>query len=141
MATFNFHVEEVTAAIQTAAMAGVIDGAEMVREEAIRSMVQDPKSGVHYRGNPNRSSAPGESPARQTGALIASIEVFADAPRLAARVNAGSDHAAAMEFGTENIAPRPFLRPALARMAPAISTGIAERIADAIIGGRTAPRR
>lgn len=51
--------------------------AERVRDEAVR-MMKSSKSGRHHLGLPNRSSAPGEAPAVQSGALARSIKVTTD---------------------------------------------------------------
>lgn len=130
----KFDTAAIEARIRAGAMAGVINGANMVQEEAIRTMTQDAKTGKHYRGNPNRSSAPGESPARQTGRLIGGIDVFAEPARLAARVNASTSYAAGLEFGTEKVAPRPFMRPSLAKMRQAIEDEVRAHVGAALSG-------
>jgi hypothetical protein len=55
-------------------------------------------------------SAPGEPPGVLTGALRASIHVV-NLGNLRRAVRSGVDYDAALEFGTERIAPRPFMRP------------------------------
>lgn len=71
-------------------------------------------------GTYRRASAPGDSPARQTGRLQESVKVVSfDAAKLTATV--GPDpadfspayYALYLEFGTRHMAPRPFMRPAL----------------------------
>ena len=55
-------------------------------------------------------SAPGEPPASQTGRLVDSIRVVEGDLRV--RVEAAVRHAPWLEFGTERMEPRPFIRPA-----------------------------
>lgn len=66
----------------------------------------------------NTCSAPGEPPAVQTGRLFKSIVVLHPLEPLVRIIKATDQKASWMEFGTEKIAPRPFLRPALDRYAP-----------------------
>jgi HK97 gp10 family phage protein len=132
MSKTTFNTAEIEARIRAGAMAGVANGAQLVHDEAVRTMMHDPKSGRHYSGNPNRSSAPGESPARQTGRLISMIETRYEVPRLAAIVNAGASYAPGLEFGTEKMAPRPFMRPSLIKMRQQIEDAVREKIAEAL---------
>lgn len=60
----------------------------------------------------HRASAPGESPAIDTGALVNSIQSRQLAPMRWA-VAAGTEYAAYLEYGTSRMAPRPYMRPAL----------------------------
>ncbi len=60
----------------------------------------------------HRASKPGDPPAADTGALKRSA--FVERIRTGARVGVAMLYAAWLEFGTRKIAPRPFLRPALA---------------------------
>jgi len=70
------------------------------------------------------ASAPGEPPARLTGALGESIQV-ARTSRLAWAVSAGGGgvsgiavkYARDLEFGTDRVAPRPYMRPAAVKVA------------------------
>jgi HK97 gp10 family phage protein len=132
--TVDFHPGAAIDRIRRGIMVGVHDGAEIVRTESIRSMAMETKSGRHYRGNPRRSSAPGEPPARQTGFLIATLDIVDEPDRLAARVNAGADYAAALEFGTQKMAPRPFLRAALINKQKEVEDTINASIAFALVG-------
>lgn len=61
-----------------------------------------------------RASAPGEAPAIDTGNLVNSLETRKTGVGSAV-VEAGAEYAAALEFGTRKMAPRPFLRPAADR--------------------------
>lgn len=70
------------------------------------------KSGrVYKRGKVwHRASAPGQAPASDTGALIASIMHEKDAP-LTASVGSRLAYAVYLEFGTVKMAPRPLWVP------------------------------
>lgn len=72
------------------------------------------KSGqVYVRGTrSHRASAPGEAPANDTGRLVNSIRARLE-QGLTWRVGADARYAAPLELGTNRIAPRPFLAPAL----------------------------
>lgn len=59
----------------------------------------------------HRASAPGESPAIDTGALVNSIQSRQLGPMQWAVV-AGTEYAKPLEYGTAKMAARPFMRPA-----------------------------
>lgn len=63
----------------------------------------------------HQASAPGDSPASDTGHLLASIEqsLEEDANGVYGRVGSRLQKAEYLEMGTSLMAPRPFLRPAL----------------------------
>lgn len=50
------------------------EAAQRVRKTTVQ-MMSEPKSGIHHRGLPRRSSAVGEAPAIQSGALAASLRI------------------------------------------------------------------
>lgn len=77
--------------------------------------------------NIHRASAPGESPATDTGFLATAIrarETEETATTIKGQVVADAKYAAALEFGTRKIKPRPFLAPALAEAEPAFVINI-----------------
>jgi HK97 gp10 family phage protein len=68
----------------------------------------------------HRASAPGQPPAVDTGRLRASItHTLPERDERGLRVRVGTDveYARYLEFGTRRMAPRPFLRPAMAAVA------------------------
>lgn len=78
-----------------------------------------PKSGnVSARGiGTHTASAPGESPARDSGELVRKLRVdLANVQESdpTAQVISAADYAAALEFGTERVAARPYMRPGFA---------------------------
>ena len=68
-------------------------------------------------GSPSDRSEPGQPPASQSGELENSIEELnhrADGSKLNVRIGTNLIKAWWLEFGTATMAPRPFMRPALA---------------------------
>lgn len=98
----------------------------MVRTHAIR-LIQQPGSGRVYTRSPgsNRSrehqaSAPGEAPATDTGILAGAMYVErARGSKLSAEVGPADkvQYGKHLEYGTRNMAPRPFLKPAFEAVA------------------------
>jgi len=108
-------------------------GAQAVRTTAIKSIQRGIKTGAIYteifatvggkvvpvgsRSDGNnlspihQASAPGESPATDTGFLVSSIK--ADRKELSARVFSSLNYAFWLEYGTTKMEARPFLAPAL----------------------------
>jgi HK97 gp10 family phage protein len=95
--------------------------AQNVRSHAIKAVQRGRKSGeVYEKYQPkrtHRASAPGQAPATDTGALVRSIQ--ADIRGRSAEVAANVDYAVYLEFGTQDMEPRPFLFPALEKERPA----------------------
>jgi len=97
------------------------EAAQAVQGEAQRLIADPPKSGrIYQKYVPRRvhqASAPGQAPATDTGALIASIVIDrTDVPRGRIVIAATSAYAKHLEYGTRKMAPRPFLRRALRTM-------------------------
>lgn len=83
-------------------------------EATVKKKLSGPGSGrVYYRGEGivHQASAPGEPPATDTGRLRASVHHVLEG--VAAQVIADTEYAAALEFGTDKIEPRPYMKPAL----------------------------
>lgn len=78
-------------------------------EADIKTSMRGPKTGRIY--GTHQASAPGESPAIDTGALINSISTHIE-DRLTATVSETSEYAPHLEFGTTTMAPRPHMSPA-----------------------------
>ena len=88
---------------------GVQAGAFLIRSTAQRKILSGPKTGRMY--GKHRASAPGQSPASDTGRLVQGIVVEpADEP-LAFDVKSLADYAGFLEYGTSRMAPRPYLEP------------------------------
>lgn len=93
-------------------------------EAAIKVSMAEPKSGRQY--GLHQASAPGESPAIDTGALVNSIRTEADG--LSAVVGVGQEYGVYLEFGTVKMASRPFMGPAFERAEPEFQRGLKELV-------------
>jgi len=125
-----WHGKEVMANIANKVEKALERGGNLVKNEAIRSIKYDPKSGKWYWGRSGRyyqASADLESPAIDTGSLMRSISVLMEkkGTEIAAYVGTmdASKHDSLYKPGVSLILekgfgmkPRPFLRPALAKM-------------------------
>ena len=110
--------------VEWAVQAAVEEGAQDLRREA-RDLLN-----LAGRGTP---SAPFESPRRQTGGLRDSLTVALAPDRLSARLGTDLDIGAHLEFGTQAIAPRPWLAPAAENARPKIQARIEEAVRQALI--------
>ena len=96
--------------------------AQDVRGAAIDAVTQGSPAGIVYtradteankgRAKTHRASAPGQPPASDTGVLAESIAVETGPTGLTATVESRAEYSEHLEHGTDNIAPRPFMRPA-----------------------------
>ena len=82
------------------------------------------KTGRAYKkGSVTRiASAPGEAPANQTGALVGSLSARVESQGTVTTgiASASTEYAAMLEFGTQKMAARPYMQPALDKNAAAI---------------------
>jgi hypothetical protein len=124
--------DEVMAKVRAGAMRGVMRGTERVHDLATRKIMDPPKTGKKWPGLPNQSSAPGESPATQSGRLQQSGQTVYDNANLSGQAQWTSAHALPLEVGTEDIDARPFARPALAESVDGIREDVAEEIRKAL---------
>jgi len=91
----------------------VTDGAaDFMANEMKKSILTGAKSGQQYFSNGRRhqSSAPGQAPANNTGALVRSIKVKKNGRE--ATISIEKDYAIYLEFGTSKMRARPFIIPA-----------------------------
>lgn len=91
------------------------------------------KTGRVYRkrgGRQHQASAPGQAPATDEGTLVNSIQMK-PISNFEAHVTVGAEHGAVLEFGGVNMAPRPFLAPAIDEVAEEF-----ERDIRAALGGK-----
>jgi HK97 gp10 family phage protein len=86
--------------------------ADVMANEMKQSILTGAKSGGQYFSNGKRhqSSAPGQSPANNTGALVRSIKVKKNERE--ATISIEKDYAIFLEFGTSKMRARPFIIPA-----------------------------
>tara|TARA_R100000988_G_scaffold21739_1_gene10786 strand:+ start:1816 stop:2265 length:450 start_codon:yes stop_codon:yes gene_type:complete len=110
-------------------------GGQEIRKEAVRSIQQDPKSGVIYqRYNPRRrhqASAKGESPASDTGFLVSQIKVKKK-NKDEVIVESTAPYSAFLEFGTSEMGERPFMHPATMRAFPKIAKAVFNKVVEKV---------
>lgn len=110
-------------------------GAQLIRGDAIKDIQTGSKTGkVYEKYNPrrtHRASAPGESPASDTGNLVRNIRVKQNTPD-EVFVESNAPYSSYLEFGTSKMLPRPFLFPAYERNRDKITKAVFNRILRAI---------
>tara|TARA_Y100001972_G_scaffold58906_1_gene72170 strand:- start:314 stop:763 length:450 start_codon:yes stop_codon:yes gene_type:complete len=110
-------------------------GGQEIRKEAVRSIQQDPKSGIVYqRYNPRRrhqSSAKGQSPASDTGFLVSQIKVRKKSADEVS-VESTAPYSAFLEFGTSIMGERPFMHPAAVRSFPKITKAVFNAVVEKV---------
>lgn len=129
---WNHAVEE---KVKQAVQRGVINGTELVRTTMVEKIQSGNKSGrVYTRGGvTHQASAPGEAPASNSGRLVQSIQTsYEFTIVLKGTVNASTEYAAPLEYGTQKMAERPFARPSLQEKQNEIIQGIADEITGAL---------
>ena len=107
------NVKEVLASMAGARLAQAVMAGGFVLETAVKvSMSAASHSGRIY--DKHKASAPGETPAVDTGVLVNSINtelVSSSESEAWAQVGTGVEYAEWLEFGTSKMAARPFMRP------------------------------
>jgi HK97 gp10 family phage protein len=121
--------------IQAAVLAALRSLANPI-EQDIKQELRKTKSGpIVTRYRPQRQvkvSRPYEAPAEDLGMLVNSIEVDVDPSQFNMTIAALAPHARELEYGTRNMLPRPFLRPALTRWRQRIIDAIHNAIKGAL---------
>lgn len=99
-------------------------GAVRIQGDVVRSIQNSPPTGKTYqrRSVSHTASSPGNPPRTDTGRLVSSAHVQ---PRQdGAEVVIASNYATFLEYGTRNMAPRPFLEPAAERNADELAEAV-----------------
>jgi len=128
--TVQWNGAAVLARVKAAAVLGQHRNVEAVREEMTSLILTGPKTGRVY--GAHQASAPGEAPASDTGQLVNSITTSVDPNTVDGTVGVGAAHGKALEYGTRNMAPRPFARPALVNKSADCTKNIADEIGKAL---------
>lgn len=131
-------IEGLKDAAPKAVAKGLYVGGLKVEENAKRSIMSGDKHGrVYLKGKKKTirhvASAPGEAPANDTGRLVNSIRT--EAGEDVVRISAGSGavkYATALEFGTNKMAPRPFMGPALKDATPFIVEQVTKAVQETL---------
>lgn len=118
----NFDARAIVAAIVRGVDLGTQDIVLTVQQD-IKKMISGEGTGIKYPGALRRSSRPGEPPAKQTGDLSRSWQTarptrIAQGRRVGWRLGSNKKYARILEFGNARIRERPYVRPALAAIAP-----------------------
>lgn len=126
----EFDPQALSDRIRRIVMVEIIRGTEDIKNEAISLILNTEKTGRVYqhRSVTHQASAPGEAPASDTGTLINSISTSYDFTNMSGTINVTVAYGLMLEYGTKNMEPRPYLRPAIANKGPVME----ERIAAAL---------
>lgn len=103
----------------------------LIHETAVKSLQDNSDGTAQIRYNPKRVVAvshPGDPPNTDTGRAVQSIKVDFEKGGFTGRVGTNLKYLRMLEFGTENIAPRPWLSAAVRE----VSKSIAEIFARAV---------
>lgn len=126
----EWNTDDLILRVKNATGASIFNAVEDVRARAIAKIMSGDKTGRIYRrrGVDHQASAPGEAPANDTGRLVQSIQTEVDAATLTGTIKFQTAYAAALEFGTTNILPRPYARPSLLEAKADIEKNISDSI-------------
>lgn len=125
-------VGEMPKGIEAPIRSGLTKIAFLARSAIQRLILSGPKTGKIYRHGKtiHQASAPGEPPASDTGALVASVYAEPVADELSVVVVVRKAYAAFLEFGTRLMAARPFVRPGCQSVAKDGARILAEEVAN-----------
>jgi HK97 gp10 family phage protein len=126
--------QQLSRSLHEAVMRVVVRGTEAVKTRAVRSIMSGGKTGRIYtrRGVVHQASAPGQSPASDTGRLVQSARTEYNNEEMSGKVIFSTAYAAALEFGTEKMEARPYLRPAFLGQLPTIKEDLANELRNAL---------
>ena len=129
-------LDAVPAKAERAVRAVVRATAMRVEGTAKERIQRPPKTGRLYRTynkrKLHRASAPGESPATDSGTLASRVFHEVQTGGFEASVFSDVDYAGYLEFGTRRMAPRPYLAPALREYADSFLRDLDLAVAGAL---------
>ena len=116
--------------LEAAINRGVFRATELVREEILRRILQDAKSGRIYmrRSVAHQASAPGEAPASDTGNLVRLITTRYFPDQFLGQVVSSAEYARSLEYGSSRVAPRPHMRVSLETKRVEVEQAISDEI-------------
>ena len=122
---FNQKMDDILRNKQKKVLSAVRRAANNVRNEAIKSVMSGGKGETVTRYNPRRRHAvsrAGEPPATDTGNLVKQISftVKMEGNSAVGTVISAAPYSKPLEYGTANMAARPFLKPALDKIRPTL---------------------
>lgn len=105
--------DQVQAAILRGLDGGLTIAGQIVLAEVRRLILETPKTGRIY--GTHQASAPGESPANETGALLNGLQVVNRGNQYSRSIVivSADGKSSLLEFGTRRMLPRPYMTPAL----------------------------
>lgn len=122
--SLDIHTDEIGEQTHTMLQSAVDKAALDIQAHAQAAIHTGPKTGRIY--GAHQASAPGEAPATDTGTLAGSIRTErAGGNEIRTDVVVGAEYGAALEFGTSEIEPRPFIGPAVEAVRPSFEHGVA----------------
>jgi N-acetylmuramoyl-L-alanine amidase len=133
--------KEYTKEVKNRVKKAVRRGCNLVRNEAVDSILRGSKSGIVYelyspQRRTHQASAPGEAPASDTGRLASNIFTALDRDGLGGSIESRAEYSAALEFGHRyadgiTLQARPFMVPALESQRKKIRNLIREAVKGA----------
>lgn len=104
-------------------------GGQLLADDAASRIIGGNKTGKIYpsrwrKGAKHQASAPGESPAADSGRLHQSITWVGNENTLTVTVGTAAPQARRLELGDETVEPRPFMSPAFNEVAPRVARSI-----------------
>ena len=120
--------------LDKAAQGALYLGGLQIEALAKQSIMEGGKSGIVYkrRGVSHTASAPGETPANDTGRLVNSIHTDRSDDGQTVTVSVDAAYGAPLEFGSVHMAARPFMLPALRKATPDIEKSVGMAIKEVI---------
>ncbi len=119
------HVAEVMAKMGDIAQKRMEEAVNVVRNTTLKTLT-GPRTGRTYTipgtHKTYTASAPGEPPAQRLGELRQSVSILIEGmgADLTGKVGTDKDYGLMLEYGTKNMAPRPWLRPSFEKAEAAI---------------------
>lgn len=125
--TLKFHTKEVIHSMEQAASKKMAEATQVVRTQVLETLSGSRSGRTYYVPGTRRTytaSSPGQPPAQATGALRQSIKTSVEGKGRTVIGKVGSDekHARPLEFGTKNMAARPWLRISFEKALPKIKS-------------------
>lgn len=123
----EFYTNKVVKSINDAVSQRMLEATQVVRNETLETL-SGARSGKTYRvpgtSRTYTASSPGEPPAVATARLRQSVKsvVRGEGKKVIGEVGTELEYGLMLEYGTRNIAPRPWLRPSFGKAADAVKS-------------------
>lgn len=116
-------------------------GGQLIADDAAERIINPPKTGRIYpstwrKGAMHQASAPGESPAADSGRLHQSHTWVGDEAALTVHAGTAAPYAVRLELGDDRVQPRPAWSPAFYAMLPRIQRALTFVLRGAGVRGR-----